>query len=815
MVKRPSVPILTFYIIGVIASKYLKSNLLILFVILFFIFYFLFLFGSHHMNHPCINRIKGVLHLVLPVFLLLGCLLPVYYQRLSSLPDFMVGQKVLAQGKVKCVIPKSTYQEIYLADVRVKLGNWIATVNQLILQDKSEEIFTIGDEMIVEGELEEFAPATNPGQFDMKSYYEAKGLRYHIWDGCVLQRRESKNLFYRGLNATARTVSDIFKQTLSEEDSEVLHAMILGDKSELSSDIKNLYQKAGISHLLAISGLHISMIGLFLFKLLKKIGLHHNLASILCILLIWAYGKLTGFSVSTNRAVVMMVLSLASCLVNRSYDSCSAISCSALLTLLQEPYQLFQSGFQMSFLAVVGAVVFYPVCVEYLGQCFPDYKKKMLMKAHSEYYSLSVWTDKMTGVFRKSLLVSTCIQLITMPVIVCNYYEISLYAPILNLMVIPLASLLLLLGIGIAVIGWASLPVARFLGGGVHCILWFYQMLCQVFQKLPYPQLVTGRPENWRIILFASLIVLFMVVVKLRLHKAAGIFLVVASIVMLLQTPVKGLEFTMLDVGQGECIFMENEEGMTFMVDGGSADVKEVGMYRILPFLRYSGVRVLNYCFLTHMDEDHISGVLELMDYARENQDFVLENLVITYQETLEEKGQMVIELAKKTGTHVLLIKQEDFIHSGDMMVRCLHPNKGFDGEGSNSSSMVLEIGYKSFSALLTGDVDEAGEEAILSSKELRYRQYSLLKVAHHGSKYSSNERFLQRVKARWAVISCGENNRYGHPHEEVLERLKKANISWLTTAQSGAIQIRVKSNQYVFRRYLDRGKDSMINIYR
>lgn len=802
MVKRPSIPILTCYIIGVIASRYLKSNLMLLFVLLFLVFYFLLLFGFHHDLRNYI--ITGVLHLVLPVFLLLGCFLPSYYQKLSSIPESMVGQKVTVQGKIRHVLQKPSYQEIYLVDVRVRHGEQIATVNQLILQDKSEEMFTVGDELIVEGELEEFAPATNPGQFDTKSYYKAKGIHYHIWDGCILRRRVTKNFFYRGLNAVTCKISDIYRQTLPEEDSEVLHAMILGDKSELSSDIKNLYQKAGISHLLAISGLHISMIGLFLFKVLKKIGLHHNLASILCILLIWSYGELTGFSVSTNRAVVMMVLSLAGCLVNRSYDSCSAIACSAFLILIQEPYQLFQSGFQLSFLAVFGAVVFYPLCIEYLGWCFPDYKKKMLMKAHSEYYSLSVWADKITGLFRKSLLVSSCIQLITLPVIVCNYYEVSMYAPVLNLMVIPLASLLLLLGIGIAIVGVISLPVARFLGGGVHCILWFYQVLCQAFQKLPYTQLVTGRPENWKLIMFAAVIVLFMVMVKLHVHKAAGIFLGVASLLLLVKTPVKGLELTMLDVGQGECIFMENEEGTTFMVDGGSTDVKEVGAFRILPFLRYSGVRVLNYCFLTHMDEDHISGVLELLDYAGENQDFVLENMVLTYSATLEEKGQVVIAKAKKTGTHVLIMKQEDFVHSGDFMLRCIHPSEGFHGEDSNSSSMVLEVGYKEFSALLTGDVDEAGEEAILTSKELRYRQYSLLKVAHHGSRYSSGETFLERVKAKWAIISCGENNHYGHPHEEVLERLKKVNVNWLTTARSGAIRIRVKKKGYAIWGHLD-----------
>lgn len=808
MVKRPSIPILGFYIIGIIASKYLSSHLRIILFILFLLFYSIILnMLSKVLFKQQSKKVYDPLFLAMPVFLMLGSILPGYYKEHNKLPTSMQNQIGQVQGTVSNVIPKSSYQEVYLEDVQVVFGKKILTMGQLLVQDKSDIPFTIGDQLIVEGKLEEFDRATNPGQFDSKLFYEAKGIYYRIWDGDILQRRKSKNLYYCMLNYVKSRVSCIYQKTLPKEDSDVLHAMVLGDKSELSTELKSLYQKGGISHILAISGLHISMIGMFLFKLLKKAGFHHNMASFLCMLLIWFYGRMTGLSVSTNRAVVMMILSLAACFVNRSYDSCSAIACSAILILIQQPYQLFQCGFQMSFLAVVGVVVFYPMCKEYMKWCFPDFQKKMHVKEQSEYYSFWVLLNRVTRTFRSSLLASASIQLFTLPVMLWFYYEIAPYAPILNLLVIPLASLLLLLAILLAVVGWFSIPLAAFLGGGIHCILWFYQFLCQLFQLFPHSEVVVGKPEPWQVIVSIFAVVLFGYFVKFRIHKAAGILLIIACMVIMLRMPVRELEITMLDVGQGDCIFMENEEGTTILIDGGSSDTKQVGTYRIHPFLKYSGIRVLDYCFLTHLDEDHISGILELLDYARENQDFVLKNLVLTYSEVKEEKGQEIIKQARKAGVHILLMGRGDFIGSGKLKLRCLHPYEKFETEDRNSASLVLELSYGPFTMVLTGDVDATGEGEMLSHDCFGYQQYSLLKIAHHGSKYSTTEAFLRRVNPKRAIISCGIDNRYGHPHRELLDRLENANVRWTITAQTGAIQMRILREGYTLQGYVNQGK--------
>ncbi len=244
----------------------------------------------------------------------------------------------------------------------------------------------------------------------------------------------------------------------------------------------------------------------------------------------------------------------------------------------------------------------------------------------------------------------------------------------------------------------------------------------------------------------------------------------------------------MLDVGQGDALFLETAGGTTFLVDGGSSSVKEVGTYRILPFLKSRGVRVLHYAAVTHTDGDHISGIEELLEQSGEPGGVKIETLLLSVQAEGEEAGRALRELAKRKGVSVRHIQAGDMLRDESTRIACLHPEEGKAYGDSNGMSLVLHLVYGEFSLLLTGDLEQEGEEEIL--KRYPVPACRVLKAGHHGSKTSTTEQWLRAVEPKLTLISCGEENAYGHPHRETLERLSAAGSRVSITALQGAVTL-------------------------
>ena len=313
------------------------------------------------------------------------------------------------------------------------------------------------------------------------------------------------------------------------------------------------------------------------------------------------------------------------------------------------------------------------------------------------------------------------------------------------------------------------------------------------------------------------------------------------------------LQVTFLDVGQGDCIFLQTEDGASYLTDGGSSSVSKVGKYRMIPFLKYQGASQIKAVFVSHADSDHCNGIAELLEQA-ELEGIRVENLVLTdiADECRSEGYEELVELAGQNGITVQLLHEGQQLQDGELLFQCLHPSKGYRAEDLNETSMVLLVTYREFSMLLTGDVQGAGEEHLtqelqdwkepgvaqmqdvirISGEEESMEEESIeeqsiederieeqieekrpqnkmganhteteltiLKVAHHGSKNSTSEEFLKAANPKIAIISCGKGNRYGHPHEETLERLEKADVPWFCTKDYGAITVTVDDKSRV-----------------
>lgn len=632
----------------------------------------------------------------------------------------------------------------------------------------------IGNILKVTGKIYSFSQPGNPGQFDEYRYYHDRGISYKFF----VQSLKKKNPAYKKIEQWLCDVRTALYENimacLPEEEAGVAAAMILGEKSALPEETRTLYQESGIAHLLAISGLHISLIGMGIFSLLRRFVLPMKPAALITGTLLVLYGELTGFSLSAQRAVWMMLCYLAARFLGKRYDLYCALALSAFLQLLLHPAVLFQAAFLLSYGTVLGIAVF-----------VQDFQKQVRdHKAVPCFVVLQAFTG------------SLGIQLVTMPVLLYYYFEINPYSVFVNLIVLPLVGILLSMSFTGSLTACISIPAGKFFFGIVHAILSLYDWITEAVQKLPLTSYITGRPAWWQIILYYGFLTLFICLTRhphILKEQYPKRWLLPVMAVFLLLVPIPGddrLQIINLDVGQGDCTCIR-VAGKTILIDGGSSDVVQVGKYRISSYLKYYGIRKLDYVFITHSDSDHISGLMELVQEP-DHMGFQIGTLVLPDVEKTDENYNEMECLCRESGILVKKMKKGDQIRIGQMQIGCLHPFREYSWRTENDYSLVLELSYGKFRGLFVGDLEQAGEEEIMGD----IRDVDYLKVGHHGSAGSGSEKFLAILRPEIAVISAGEGNRYGHPSPETQERLRQIGAKVYCTIEKGAVTVRTDGGE-------------------
>lgn len=644
-----------------------------------------------------------------------------------------------------------------------------------------EEEPAMGSVVLMEGKFYAFSHATNPGEFDAADYYRISGQQGRLMQADCLSRSRDHSRFRETLYICREYLSMIIHACYPEKEASVMGAMLLGEKGLLDGEVKSLYRHNGIIHILAISGLHLSILGMGLYKLLARLRIPKMIDIILSVTLMYCYGTMTGMGVSVVRALVMFGLNLCASLAGRTYDLLSAVTAAALLILVRQPLYLTHSGFLFSFGAVCG-IGFLP---EVSGQ-LPS-----------------------RNAFLKALSAGAWVSLVTLPVHLCFYYEFPLYSVLLNLIVIPCMGLLLVSGVCVMAVSAVFLPLGRFAALPGIFILAFYEKCCEFCMGLPGQRLVTGRPENWQVVIFLGLLAaaVFFAGKERRGHFWCALF---AAVILLTCRMPQDFEITVLDIGQGDCIYLADGQGGHYLIDGGSSDRKEMETYQMIPFLKYRGVSRLDGVFISHSDEDHISGILGLLkDYGETGIEIGCVFLPDLAEESRDEHYLELAALARDRGVPVVFLHDGERLKRGEFMLTCLHPGKSYVNSDANAGSMVLYLTYGSFSALFTGDLEGQGEEQV-TERLARMREtgglperITLLKAAHHGSKNSTKEAFLELVNPRLTLISAGQNNSYGHPHKETLARLEAQGSAVLQTPVSGAVTVKVRGEKVKTTLYL------------
>lgn len=575
-------------------------------------------------------------------------------------------------------------------------------------------------------------------------------------------------------------------------------------------------------------------------KLFKKLYLPEHIAIPVCIVLIAAYGQMTDFSISTSRAVIMMILLIAADLFERTYDGKNALALAAVIILLQKPFALFSCSFLLSFGAMAGIYLVLPVLEQmWIGDPWEQRRKRRKMHQREKELLANKRTGRLQIFFQRQLqklgqmfLMSSAVQLTTLPVMLYFFFEIPLYGIVINLFVIPLASVLVILSFSGGVAGCIYMPLGKFILSNAYWLLKIYEAICRVFQKLPGHMLIIGRPCWWQLLLYylilsgilAWLLYSFHKIDEMEYQKVPlqpeilrkktkhlGKLLPAMCILLILPIPSAAFEITLLDVGQGDGIYIHTPKQQNILIDGGSTSETQVGKYRILPFLKSRGIRQIDYMIATHADEDHINGLEELINMSGDG--YHIRQLLLPDVADKDQSGYVLLrKAAEQKHIPVRYLSTGSYFQSGGVSFVCLNPAAGNAFDSANAESITLSMQYQNFSCLFTGDLEGAGEEAlqnIISSASTRQsyhipEHYTVLKVAHHGSKNSTCEQLLDRLKPECALISCGRKNRYGHPHKELLERLASSGADIRRTDESGALSVTFRKGTPRLTGYLD-----------
>ena len=652
------------------------------------------------------------------------------------------------------------------------------------------------------GSFEAFDGELNPGQFDAEAYYKNEGYTgiLDAKDIRLVKEEESfsPDIYLHRLNLA---ISDKYKKILGDKNAGSLSAMVLGDKRGLDEEIKELYQENSISHLLSISGLHISLLGGAVFLFLRRLKVSFSFPLITSSIILIIYGAFTGFSVSTSRAVIMMSVLFISFVIGKSYDLPSGLALAALILIVMNHRVIYQSGFLLSFFAVIGIFYIMPELL-YIFKVDIYHKRGIIKGLH---------------LLLASIISSISILLATLPIILNNFYEVSLTGIILNIIVIPLMSLVVITGLLGGFVALVSETVGSFILGITHYILNLYTLFCRLGDRLTFLRLIIGKPDKWQIVLYYLILVIvfYLLALKRRENKldllknnlskeyntskrivVTGL-MTFTSFLIIAYKP-REFSINMLDIGQGDCFVVNDGNNDIYISDCGSTTVQNVGKTRLLPFLKSKGWGKVDTIFISHMDKDHVNGVNDLLKCA----EITIGRIIISASYKSDklncEELEELKELAKMRDIKLFYMKKGDEIVGKDISFRCIYPTGEEDIEDQNEASIVMRMDYKGLSMLFTGDIAGSTEEKIIDSSDEDILDCDILKVCHHGSKNSSTDDFLKKVNPKLYLISCGLMNRYGHPHRDALSRMTEEGGRILRTDHMGGTQIKLADGKLI-----------------
>lgn len=640
--------------------------------------------------------------------------------------------------------------------------------------------YQYGDILSIQGKIIQPSSQENFGDFNYRFFLAQKRIftQINIWQEQYITKigTEKMNQFIAFSKRIRDRLKNIINILIGPPYNNLLIGILLGERNDLSSEIKDIFLESGIMHILAVSGLHVGIIIAALYFILKLVPLSPPLKAIIIIISLIFYSSLLGFRSSVLRATLMLFPIIMGNLLNRKRNVYLSFYFSAWIILLFNPLLLYEAGFLLSF-TVTFFMIYLPPILYKIFSGFNPYLKKPLS------LSLAAWI----GIF---------------PLSAYYFNKVSLIGVIANLFIIPLVGIVVITGFLFTIIGFINLSLANILAKITYIILISINWLAKIFSSLPLAYINIKQPSIIAIFMFYLLIFCIfkiiypkMCLLQIRRRNLITVLMVIIIIIFFQQSYPSGeLIVTFINVGEGDCILIETPQGKNLLIDGGGTPFSnfDIGNKIVVPYLRRKGIQHIHLIILTHPDLDHLEGLMTVVKEMK------VSNFVDSGIVSQNIEYQKLINLINEKGiSYGSLIAGDQIILSKNLEILVLNPTSHPDFYSKtdlNNSSLVLKLFYKNARILFTGDIEEEAE------KEILLNQYTIrsdiLKIAHHGSLSSTSPDFLEKVNPKIAIISVGDNN-FNHPHPLIINRLEDYGIKVYRTDQNGTIVIQTDGDRY------------------
>ena len=657
---------------------------------------------------------------------------------ISSIRLLIPKQSIYNEKSTTCVGTVISYQ---LTDTKLKvtLKNKEKIIVYYYIKDSNDKLIKnikLGDKLQVIGEFNKPEENTTENLFNYQKYLYNKNTFYIVNATNISKISTSKNIYYK------------IKQLLLKHTSQnpYLKAFILGDKSDVTKEVTTSYQENGISHLFAISGMHITLLSSIFLKIFKKLKIREEKRYLYTSILLIFYLSLIGLSPSALRGVLFFIL-FGINKIYYFYIKPQNIFITVLsITLLINPFFVYDIGFQYSFLISI---------------------------------TLILMSSTITGNYLLKLFKTSYLSfLVISPISLYNYFQINVLSILYNLFYVPFVSFIVFPLSLITLFIKPLLPIYTLLTTILETSSLFFNKI--TIGKLIFPKL------NIIIYLIYFILIIFNFINLKKNNKKNIILIVLALFFHYIYPYFNQITYMkMIDVGQGDSILLHSNNESVLIDTGGQLSYSKEETSKIvttttIPLLKSLGIRKLKYLILTHGDYDHMGEAINLVN------NFKVEKVIFNCGEFNELEKDLIKVLNKKKIKYYSCIKE---LNIDDNKLYFLN-NKEYGNENDNSSVIYTELnGYK---FMFMGDAGITTEKEVLNKYNLT--DIDVLKVGHHGSRTSSSKEFINEIKPKYSVISVGNNNRYGHPNKEVLDNLSESKI--YRTDEDGSIMFKIKNNK-------------------
>ena len=814
MKERPILIAVIGYMIGILWGLYFNFSVALLYIFIAAIYFILKTFLSknkwnilsprRYFRYIKIFFNRKSIYLIVIISIISNLIVNFQNRRYENV--YKDGEELTLIAIVDSNKEEKEYKDTYKIKTEYKDTNLILSVNK----NKDIEL-EYGDKILIKGEFVEPSEARNYGGFDYKEYLKSIKIHGTIKaDSIEILAKNSNNPIFTFANNINLKIKENINKLIPEKYSAIFTGLILGDTSKVEEEVNDDFKIANISHVLAISGMHITYIVIGIELLLKR-GIGKRKIRIITIIILVMYMFITGFMPSVVRSSIMGIIMLVSKLIHRKNDIWTSISLSLLILLIYNPFLILNVGLQLSYLGTIGIVCFNKNVYNFLRK-LKIQNKKIRYRINRKFI---LFMDKI----KEMLSVTLSAQIVILPILLFNFNILGIYFFISNILVSIIIGPIIIVGFVCILISFISIEIAKilsiFMSVGIQILISISEI-----SHLPFSKIYIPTPKVWQIVIYyicvivinriyiafnskktdftsiriRNLVALLKFKFRQNRNKVLKVLIVFVSLVFILNTIPQKLKIHFVDVGQGDCTFITTPQNKTILIDGGGSMSEEydVGKSTLLPYILDRGYTKLDYVFISHFDQDHVGGILTILEELRVGQ------VYISKQEQDSENYQKFLKIVEDKKIKVKVLKQGDCLKiEKNLYFDILWPiEEQIQENVLNNNAMVMKLRYGKFSMLFTGDIEDVAEKKILDFYEEKGEDIlksDVLKVAHHGSKTSTTQSFFEKVNPKICLIGVGKNNMFGHPTAEVLERINGTKI--YRTDENGEIILEVECN--------------------